>query len=281
MILVFGQTGQVARELARRAPGARFLSRAEADLADPAACAAAIRAIAPSAVINAAAYTAVDQAESEEALATTVNAEAPGAMATACAGLGIPFVHLSTEYVFDGLGTTPFPADAPMAPANAYGRSKAAGEKAVRAGGGPHAILRTSWVFSAHGKNFAKTMLHLAESRDRIAVVDDQIGGPTPASAIAEASLALVRLIEADAGRSGTYHLAGTPFVSRADFAREIFRQAGKAVTVEDIPTHAYPAPALRPPNSRLDCATLAAVGLAMPDWKAALTQVLAELEQP
>ena len=132
MILVFGQTGQVARELAKREPAGRFLSRADADLADPAACAAAVRDVAPSAVINAAAYTAVDRAESEEALATTVNGSAPGAMAEACAELGIPIVHISTEYVFDGLGTTPFPADAPTAPANAYGRSKAAGEEAVR-----------------------------------------------------------------------------------------------------------------------------------------------------
>jgi dTDP-4-dehydrorhamnose reductase len=279
MILVFGQTGQVARELAKREPAGRFLSRADADLADPAACAAAVRDIAPSAVINAAAYTAVDRAESEEALATTVNGSAPGAMAEACAELGIPIVHISTEYVFDGLGTTPFPADAPTAPANAYGRSKAAGEEAVRASGATCAILRTSWVFSSHGKNFVKTMLQLAESRDRIAVVDDQVGGPTPASSIAEACLVLVRRLERDPGKSGIYHLAGAPYVSRADFAREIFRQAGKPIVVDGVPTQAYPMPAIRPPNSRLDCSTLGELGLAAPHWKAALTHVLRELD--
>jgi dTDP-4-dehydrorhamnose reductase len=280
MILVFGQSGQVARELARLEPGARFLARTDADLGDPDACAAAVRRFGPSAVINAAAYTAVDLAESEEELATFVNGVAPGAMATACAELGIPFIHLSTEYVFDGAGTTPFATDARMAPANAYGRSKVVGEEAVRASGAPYAILRTSWVFSAHGNNFVKTMLRLAETRDHIPVVDDQIGGPTPAGAIAEACLTLIDQLQRDPGKSGTYHLAGTPYVSRADFAREIFSRAGREAVVDGIPTHAYPTPATRPPNSRLDCAGLGEIGLARPDWKAALTRALAELEQ-
>ena len=280
MILVFGQSGQVARELARLEPGARFLSRAEADLADPVACARAIREAAPSAVINAAAYTAVDRAESEEALATAVNGAAPGAMAATCAELGILFVHISTEYVFDGAGTTPFAVDDRTAPPNAYGRSKAAGEEAVRRSGASYVILRTSWVFSAHGTNFVKTMLRLAEGRDHLTVVDDQIGGPTPAASIAEACLTAIRQFDRKPGRSGVYHLAGAPYVSRADFAREIFRQAGKDVTVEGIPTSAYPTPAVRPPNSRLDCTTLSDFDFVMPDWKAALTQVLAELEE-
>ena len=184
-LLVFGQTGQVAQALASLAPEAVFLSRTQADLSDPEACAAAIRAHAPQAVINAAAWTAVDRAEAEEAAAHVVNAEAPGAMARACADLAIPFLHVSTDYVFDGSGDSPWqPGDA-TGPINAYGRSKLAGEEAIRAAGGPHAILRTSWVFSAEGANFVKTMLRLSETRDALGVVGDQIGGPTPASAIA------------------------------------------------------------------------------------------------
>ena len=179
-ILVFGKTGQVATELQARAGSAHedmaFLGRDQADLSDPATCAAAIEAHAPSAVINAAAYTAVDKAEEEEALATVVNGEAPGAMAQACAALDIPFLHVSTDYVFEGSGETPWRETDPISPQNAYGRSKAAGEKAVLAAGGNAAILRTSWVFSAHGANFVKTMLRLSESRNELNIVDDQIG---------------------------------------------------------------------------------------------------------
>ena len=190
-LLVFGQTGQVARELARAAPEALFLGRDQADLSDPAACAAAIRAHRPDAVINAAAWTAVDRAETEEAAATVVNGHAPGAMAQACADLGAPLVHISTDYVFDGAGSLPFRPGDPTAPLGAYGRSKLAGEAAVRAAGGAHVILRTSWVFSAHGANFVKTMLRLGADRPALRVVADQIGGPTPADAIAAACLSL------------------------------------------------------------------------------------------
>ena len=177
-LLIFGKTGQVALELQRRAGDAVFLGRDQADLTDPAACAKAIRQRSPSAVINAAAYTAVDQAETDEATAALVNGAAPTAMAQACAGLGIPFVHISTDYVFDGTGQTPWPVDAPTGPLGAYGRSKLVGEEGVRAAGGPHAIMRTSWVVSAHGKNFVKTMLRLGKDRDKLTVVSDQIGGP-------------------------------------------------------------------------------------------------------
>lgn len=280
MILVFGKTGQVACELARRAPAARFLGREDADLAVPEACAAAIRDIRSTVVVNAAAYTAVDRAETDEALATTVNGDAPGAMARACAELGIPLVHISTDYVFDGAGSAPFAPAAPAAPLGAYGRSKLAGERAVQGSGAMHAILRTSWVFSAHGNNFVKTMLRLAQTRDRLTVVADQVGGPTPAGAIAEACLAIANALAADPGKQGTYHFSGAPDVSWADFAREIFRQAGKDVAVEDIPTSAYPTPAKRPANSRLDCASLEAFGLSRPDWRAGLADVLAELEK-
>ncbi|MFX0547437.1 dTDP-4-dehydrorhamnose reductase [Roseovarius sp. S1116L3] len=278
-LLVFGATGQVASELRGQAPSGIFLDRAKADLADPAACAEAIRQHAPSAVINAAAYTAVDRAEEEEALATVINGEAPGAMARACAALGIPLVHLSTDYVFDGSGTRPWTPDDPAAPLGAYGRSKLAGEEAVRAAKGAHVILRTSWVFSAHGANFVKTMLRLSESRDALTIVSDQIGGPTPAEAIAAACLRIAADLQSDPAKTGTYHFSGRPPTSWADFARAIFVRAGRDVTVTDIPTSDYPTPATRPLNSRLNCdATRAAFGISCPDWQQALDALVPDL---
>lgn len=278
-LLVFGQTGQVATELARRAPGALLLSRARCDLADPESCARIVAAEAPEAVINAAAFTAVDRAEAQEALATRINAAAPAAMARACAGLGIPLVHISTDYVFDGSGTAPRRPDDPTAPINAYGRSKLAGEAAIRAAGGTHAILRTSWVFSAHGTNFPRTMLRLSETRDVLSIVDDQIGGPTPAGAIAEACLTIAARLREDPGLSGTWHFSGAPDISWRGFAGAIFAAAGRAVRLTAIATADYPTPAARPRNSRLDCAaTEAAFGLARPDWRAALPAILTDL---
>ena len=279
MILVFGQSGQVARELARRVPDARFIGRTEADLSRPQELKAIIDLAEPSAVINAAAYTAVDRAEEERDLAMTVNGEAPSEMAAACAARGIPFVHMSTDYVFPGEGSAPMAPDAPTGPINAYGQSKLAGELGIRAVGGPHAILRTSWVVSAHGANFVKSMLRLSETRDKLTIVADQIGGPTPAGPLAAACIAAVEALKTDASVSGTYHFAGAPDVSWADFAREIFRQAGRDVVVEDIPTTAFPTPARRPHNSRLDCSTLDRLGISRPDWKAELTEILKELE--
>ena len=278
-ILVFGRTGQVATEIQRQAE-VTALGREVADLSDPMACAEAICDHAPDLVINAAAYTAVDRAESEEDLATVINGVAPGAMARACADLGIPFCHVSTDYVFDGSGTAPRAPSDPVAPCNAYGRSKLAGEEAVRAAGGQAAILRTSWVFSAHGGNFVKTMLRLSETRDALSVVDDLIGGPTPAADIAAALLSMGRaMVAGHAG--GLYHFSGAPDASWADFAREIFAQAGRATVVTGIPTRDYPTPAARPQNSRLDCGSLAAeFGIGRPDWRAGLARVLKELEQ-
>lgn len=276
-ILVFGRTGQVARELQRRAQ-VIALGRDAADLAQPETCAAAIRTHAPDAVINAAAYTGVDKAEADEALATIVNAAAPGAMAVAAAELGVPLVHISTDYVFAGDGTRPWQPDDPVAPLGAYGRSKLAGERAVTQAGGRAAILRTSWVFSAHGSNFVKTMLRLSETRDHLTVVADQIGGPTPASDIAATCLTMARAL-AKGQNGGTYHFSGQPDVSWADFAREIFAQAGRATTVEGIPTSAYPTPAKRPLNSRMDCTSLARdFAVVRPDWRAGLTNVLKDL---
>ncbi|MEJ2003331.1 MAG: dTDP-4-dehydrorhamnose reductase, partial [Maritimibacter sp.] len=280
MILVFGKSGQVATELQRLLPDAVFLGRDAADLSDPDACAAAIAAHRPEAVINAAAYTAVDKAEEEEPLATRVNGEAPGTMARACAAQGIPFVHISTDYVFNGAGDAPFAPDHPTAPLGAYGRSKLAGEEAVQAAGGTYAILRTSWVFSAHGGNFVKTMLRLSETRDALNVVADQIGGPTPARAIAEACVTISDQLQADPAKSGTYHFSGTPDVSWAEFARAIFASSGRDVSVSDIPASDYPTPAKRPANSRMDCtATQTTFGIARPDWAAGLTDVLKDLE--
>ncbi|WP_425102298.1 dTDP-4-dehydrorhamnose reductase [Tropicibacter sp. S64] len=278
MILVFGKTGQVATELARLGPGAVFLGRSEADLSDPAACAAAIQAHKPSAVINAAAWTAVDKAEEEEAAATVVNGDAPTAMAGACASLSIPLIHISTDYVFDGSGETPWQPSDKTGPLGAYGRSKLKGEEGIRASGAQAVILRTSWVFSAHGANFVKTMLRLSETRDALNVVEDQIGGPTPASGIAQACLTIAeRMMNGQGG--GLYHYAGTPPTSWKCFARETFALANRSVTVTGIPTSAYPTPAARPLNSRLDCSSLTAdFGISPPDWKAALAETVTEL---
>lgn len=278
-LLVFGMSGQVARELAHLAPQATLLSRAEVDLAEPAAPAAAILERSPSAVINAAAWTAVDTAETARDAAFAVNAEAPRTMAQTCARLNIPLVHISTDYVFDGQGDMPWTPSSPTAPLGVYGASKLAGEVGVRAAAGSHAILRTSWVFSAHGINFLKTMLRLANTRDHLTIVSDQIGGPTPARAIAAACLTIADALVADPSKSGTYHFTGAPDVSWAGFARAIFSAAGKSVTVEDIPSSAYPTPAPRPKNSRLDCRTTQDVfGITRPDWVEGITEVLADL---
>ena len=283
-ILVFGKTGQVARELQALAPIKAHLialGRDQADLAVLGACAAAIEHYAPTAVINAAAYTAVDRAEDEEELATQINGAAPAEMAKACAAREIPFVHLSTDYVFDGSGETPWRPDDPVAPISAYGRSKVAGELGVVEAGGRYAMLRTSWVFSAHGQNFVKTMLRLGSERDELRVVADQIGGPTPASAIAQACLTIAKQLAEDRAKSGTFHFAGAPDVSWADFARAIFAQAGQACEVVDIATADYPTPARRPSNSRLDCrATKSVFGIKQPDWQDGLAAVLQELKQ-
>ena len=278
-LLIFGKTGQVAQELARRAPDAQFAGRETADLTDPAACAALIRQLHPSAVINAAAYTAVDKAESDAATAQLVNADAPAAMAAACAELGIPFVHISTDYVFDGSGDTARAEDAPTAPLGVYGQTKLDGERAVQAAAGQYAIMRTSWVFSAHGNNFVKTMLRFGAERDRLTIVADQIGGPTASADIAAAALSMAAPMRADATKGGIYHFAGAPDVSWADFAREIFAQSDLAPEVVDIPSSDYPTPAKRPLNSRLDCAAITRdFGIARPDWRVSLQDVIKEL---
>jgi len=279
-ILVFGKTGQVATELAALGGNrVQALGRDQADLSDPVACAALIAETDATAVINAAAYTAVDRAEEDEAAAQIINGDAPAAMASAAAARGLPFVHISTDYVFEGSGERPWkPAD-PTGPLGAYGRTKLAGEDGVRAASGPHAILRTSWVFSAHGANFVKTMLRLGKERDALSIVADQVGGPTAARDIARTCLTIADKLVVGEGASGTYHFAGTPDVSWAAFAREIFAQAGLSVTVSDIPSSAYPTPAVRPLNSRMDCADLEKTfAIVRPDWRQSLAAVLHEL---
>lgn len=281
-VLVFGRTGQVAAELLRRAgPGIAItaLDRDGADLADPQACMDAVARTAADAVINAAAWTAVDRAETEEATAHAVNAAAPGAMARAAAARGLPFLHVSTDYVFDGRPGRAWRETDTPAPLNAYGRTKLAGEAAVLAAGGRPVILRTSWVFSAHGTNFVKTMLRLAATRPELAVVADQEGGPTPAAAIADALLHIADRLVAGEGETGIFHFSGTPRTSWAGFAQAILAAAGSTVPVRPIPTSAFPTPAPRPANSVLDCSRIAAAyGLAQPDWREGLATVLAEL---
>ena len=256
------------------------LGREDANLNDPQACADAIRHHEPDAVINAAAYTAVDQAEDQEATATVINGDAPTAMAKACTELGIPFVHISTDYVLEGTGQAPWRPQDQTAPQNAYGRSKLAGETGIANSGGAYAILRTSWVVSTHGANFIKTMLHLSETRNALNIVGDQIGGPTPARDIALACLQIAEQLMQDPSKSGTYHFSGAPDVSWADFARAIFNKAEKSVAVTAIPTTDYPTPAQRPLNSRMDCtATKQAFGIDRPDWVAGLKTILDDLE--
>ncbi|AUH33607.1 dTDP-4-dehydrorhamnose reductase [Paracoccus tegillarcae] len=280
-LLVFGRTGQVAQELARLAPGAIFMGRDQADLTDPAACGRIIAQTDCRAVINAAAYTAVDKAETDADTARLVNAEAPAAMAQAAATKGVPFLHVSTDYVFDGSGDLPRDTDAPTAPLGVYGATKLAGEQGVEAAGGQWAIMRTSWVFSSHGANFVKTMLRLGAERDHLTIVADQIGGPTPARDIAAALLVMAGQMIADPAKGGLYHFAGAPDASWADFAREIFDQRGLNCEVVDIPSSDYPTPARRPLNSRLDCSRISKdFGIARPDWRAGLAQVLTNVKE-
>ena len=281
-LLVFGETGQLARALARRCPPgveARFLGRLQVDLSEPTSCAAAVLDSGADVVINAAAWTAVDLAEAEEAAATVANGAAPGAMARACAAKGIPFLHVSTDYVFDGAGDAPYAPGHQTAPLNVYGRSKLAGEAAVRDSGARHVILRTSWVFSAWGNNFLKTMLRLGRARESLSIVSDQVGGPTPAAAIADALYAAaIAMTRGHTG--GTYHFSGAPDVSWAEFARAIMAAAGLSCRIEDITTAGYPTAARRPLNSRLDCSTLDRdFGIRRPDWRKALEGILKELE--
>ena len=282
-ILQFGTTGQLAREmLARAGEGAavQALSRGDVDLADAAAVEAAVMAADADLVLNAAAYTAVDQAETEQPLAFAVNAEAPGAMARACAARGLPLVHISTDYVFDGDKAGAWTEADRTGPINAYGRSKLAGERAVLESGASALILRASWVFSPYGRNFVKTMLALAD-RPELRVVDDQRGRPTAAGDLADFILAAApRLAGRDPALFGVFHFAGEGATSWRGFAEAIFEAAGgPRPKVVPITTADYPTPARRPRNSELDCGKLERVhGVRPRPWSAGLAEALAAL---
>lgn len=277
-VLVIGKTGQLARELALADTPLtlEFLGRDTLDLARPAEAAEVVRARRPTLVLIAAAYTAVDRAEAEEETARLVNAESPGAIARACVETGAGLLHVSTDYVFDGSKPEPYVEDDPIAPASAYGRTKAEGEAAIRASGARAAIVRTSWVYSPFGANFVKTMLRLAESRDEVGVVADQLGRPTAAADLAAALLELgSRMAARDVTAEGLFHYSGAGDATWADFAEAIFassaRRGGKTAAVRRITTAEFPTPARRPANSRLDTARIEGLGVRPRPWREAL----------
>lgn len=290
-IAVTGWTGQVVCAMLERVPvGVEVIAirRPELDLAVPRTVAPALRAARPDVIVNAAAYTAVDQAESEPDIAMRVNGEAAGEAARAAAALGIPVIQLSTDYVFAGTLERPYREDDATGPISAYGASKLAGEQAVAAATANHAILRTAWIYSPFGKNFVKTMLRLAETRDELGVVADQAGCPTSALDIADAVFAVARNLTGrtdDASLRGVFHMSATGEAVWADVAEAIFaereRLGGKPVRVKRIATADYPTPARRPANSRLDCGKLAlAHGVRLPEWQASLRPCVARLLQ-
>ncbi|MEM9494915.1 MAG: dTDP-4-dehydrorhamnose reductase [Pseudomonadota bacterium] len=282
-ILVFGRAGQVADALLKK-NGARSIEAAgrdDCDLMTPDAASALIERKKPSAIINAAAYTAVDNAETEKDAARRLNADAPAEMAEAASKVGAPFIHLSTDYVFDGASAAPYGEDASTNPLNVYGASKCDGEAAVLAANTDAVVMRTSWVFSQAGANFVKTMLRLGRERDALSIVADQIGGPTAADDIAAAALKITDAKANGAAGRGLYHFQGAPAVSWADFARAIFDGAGLDVAVTDIATKDYPTPAQRPLKTILNCEKINAdFGVAQPDWRSSLKAVLGALAQ-
>lgn len=290
-IVVTGTKGQLVTALRGRAAADPRIAlvtigRPEFDLADARAASAVIAALAPDVVINAAAYTAVDQAEDEPGLAMAANGEGAGAVAAAARAVGAPVVQISTDYVFDGEKAGPYREDDRVSPVNAYGRSKLAGEEAVAAGNPDHAILRTAWVYAAQGRNFLRTMLRLGEARDEVAVVADQRGCPSYAPDIAEIVLGVARRLREqpqEAGLRGVFHMAGAGETSWAGFAEAIFALAAERglpqARVKHIATADYPTPARRPANSMLSGdKLLQAYGLAMPDWRDALERCMDEI---
>jgi dTDP-4-dehydrorhamnose reductase len=279
-LVILGAQGQVGGALAARVRQAGMacdaFGRAECDITDPMALKRIIGA--GHFVINCAAYTAVDQAETEVEAAYRVNATGAENVAAACARAGIPLVHLSTDYIFDGESREPVREDDPPRPLNVYGHSKLAGETAVRQCLQTHLILRSSWIFSAYGQNFVKTVLRLANTQSQLRVVEDQIGGPTAAADVAKAILDIMA-VSTQSGFTdwGTYHFSGVPPVSWCDFARAIVVDRGAVVL--PVASNDDPRPARRPSNSVLDCSRIKRVfGIEQPDWRAALADVLMEL---
>lgn len=288
-ILITGSTGQLARELQLELAGSGkllALGHNALDLADPEQIREQVRLLRPDLIINAAAYTAVDAAESHRELAFAVNARGPQVLAEEAARLGVPLIHYSTDYVFDGRKDEPYSeADVPQ-PLSAYGASKLAGEQAIQAVGGEYLILRTSWVYSQHGKNFLLTMQRLLQERDALSVVSDEIGAPTWAATIARATAQMVRKRSAgEAGPSGLYHLTASGETSWYGFACSIaeqLRQQGRLrAEITPILSKDYPTAAQRPLNSRLSCARLQHDwGIHLPDWETALHESLAQPHQ-
>jgi len=295
-ILLFGKNGQVGWELQRSlAPLGEVIALDRhstdlcGDLANLAGISATVRQVRPDVVVNAAAYTAVDKAESDVAMAHLVNAEAPGALAEAASAVGAWLVHYSTDYVFDGCGSQPWKENDPTGPLNVYGRTKLEGEQRIAARCAKHLILRTSWVYAARGGNFAKTMLRLARERDRLSVVDDQFGVPTGADLLADLTAHMVRsaLSGAAGDLAGTYHAAAAGETSWHGYARFVVDFASKSgldlkafpATVDPVPTTAFPMPAVRPHNSRLNTAKLQdSFGLHLPTWQQGVARMLTEI---
>ena len=289
-VVITGREGQVARALAERAHAhdatVVFVGRPGCDLALPETIAPALVATRPDVIVSAAAYTAVDQAESEPDLAMAINGHAAGVVAAAASEIGVPLVHLSTDYVFDGASERPYRADDPVGPVSVYGRSKLMGEQAVAAACLNHAILRTAWVYSPFGKNFVKTMLRLARTHDLVRVVSDQQGAPTSALDIADGVLQVAaNLLDhpQDQSLRGTFHMTGQGETSWAGLAERIFATSqalgGPTARVEPISTQDYPTPARRPANSRLDCSRLkAAHAVALPPWQDSVDACVARL---
>lgn len=285
-ILISGQQGQVSQALQQRLQNMGeliVLGRDQLDLSQPESIRPVVRDIKPDLIINAAAHTAVDQAESEPDLAFAINATSPGVFAEEAAAMGIPLIHYSTDYVFDGSKDGAWvESDAPN-PLGVYGSSKLAGERAIAAAGGQHLILRTSWVYSLTGRNFLLTMQRLLQEREKLSIVADQIGAPTWAGTIAASTAALIeRWRDGAPGAWGVYHLTASGETSWFGFAEAIGQQlinSGKpCATLEPIASSAYPTPAARPLNSRMDCSLLQREwGVSQPDWHEALLECLAQ----
>jgi dTDP-4-dehydrorhamnose reductase len=291
--LLFGKGGQVGWELQRSLTPLGELVALDFDSTDhhadftrPALLAETVRALRPDVIVNAAAHTAVDKAESEPALAATLNAEAPRVIAREAAALGALLVHYSTDYVFDGSGDTPRDESAPTAPLSVYGRTKLDGENAIRDSGCAHLILRTSWVYAARGGNFARTMIKLAGEREALSVIDDQFGAPTGAELLADVTAHAIRACRANASLGGTYHCVAGGATNWFDYARFVIEWARAnglpikvaADAIRPVPTSGYPTPARRPLNSRLDTRKLCGTfGLALPHWRAGVERMLRE----
>ena len=288
-VAVTGVSGQIVRALIERAPAGVTvvaLGRPILDLADPAGIAPALAQVGADIIINAAAYTAVDQAETDHGAAFAINATGAGAVAAAAAALGVPLIHISTDYVFDGAKLAPYVETDPTGPTGVYGASKLAGESAVMAAHPGATIARTAWVCSPFGNNFIKTMLRLAATRDELGVVADQIGNPTSALDIADGVLQMAANLVArpdDRALTGLFHLTGGGAASWADLAERVFATStahgGAGARVKRIATVDYPTPARRPANSRLDCARLGGVhGVRLPDWGCSIDTIVTRL---